>query len=207
MFITFEGGEGCGKTTLAESILEALKKDHDVLFTFEPGGTLFGSGIRQWVLEHRELKLTPPAELFLYLADRAQHIDELIVPALNAGKIVLSDRYADSSIAYQGVARGLGFDYVEECCHVATRGLVPDITFFVDIDPAIGLKRVLDRRKGKSTLDRIEREELAFHQKLRVGYQMIAKKYPSRIVTLDGTKTPQELFNEAFAIIQKRLKK
>lgn len=204
MFITFEGGEGAGKSTLAQKIGEELGKSHEVLFTREPGGTKLGEEVRSLLLHKREeIQVGAKAELFLFLAARIQHIEMVIQPALKLGKVVLCDRFSDSTIAYQGAARGLGIDYTENCTRLAIQDCTPDMTFFVNLDPQIGLMRA-----GKRTeLDHIEKEQLSFHQKVREGFLELARRYPTRIIVLDGTKSKQELFNDAMHHIQKKLQK
>jgi len=170
------------------------------VLTIEPGGTPFGAAMRKFILHTRdEIALSPTAELFSYLADRTQHIDEVILPGLAEKKVILSDRYYDSSIAYQGEARGLGFEWVEACCKIATRGLAPDLTFYLDLAPETGFERIRGR-----TPDHIERQKLSFHESVRRGYQKLAAKYPERIVTLDARRTPEELVDESVAIINER---
>ena len=190
-----------GKTTLAKNIAKHLTEaHHECVFTIEPGGTPFGVAMRNFVLHTRDqIHLSPTAELFTYLADRTQHIDEVILPGLAEKKVILSDRYYDSSIAYQGEARGLGFDWVEECCVLATRGLAPDLTFYLDLAPELGFERFRGRKP-----DHIEQQKLSFHEGVRRGYQKLAAKYPERFVTLDARRTANELSSEALAIINKR---
>ncbi|MBS0616499.1 MAG: dTMP kinase [Verrucomicrobia bacterium] len=190
MFITFEGGEGAGKTTLIDRLHTFLQKEgKSVLLTRAPGGTEVGALIRDILLRHEPL--SSRTELFLFLADRSEHVAQIIRPALANGAIVLCDRFNDSSVAYQGVGRGFGEQWVAELCAFACDGLQPDLTFYLDLDPKIGLQRV------QRTKDRIEGEKLAFHQKIRAAYLTIAKKEPARFHVLDATKTPEEVFEEA----------
>lgn len=202
LFITFEGGEGAGKTTLIEAIAQQLSSERrSVLKTREPGGTPLGEEIREILLKPRKEKLSPYAELSLFLASRAQHIQELIQPALSLGKVVLCDRFNDSSIAYQGMARGLGMEKVASFCQIASAGVTPQITFYLDIDPEIGLKRA----KSRHTQDRIEAEELSFHKKIREGYLLIAKKESSRFCVLDAEESPETVFQKAMELIYKHV--
>jgi len=196
VLITFEGGEGAGKTTLIDKI-EAwlLQKDLPLFRTREPGGTHLGEQIRQILLQTTD-PLSPYTELALFLASRAQHIEERIIPALKAGKIVLCDRFNDSSIAYQGSGRGLGLEKVDEVCTFFSQGLKPDLTLYLDIDPEIGLSRIL---RGK---DRIEVEKLSFHQKIREGYHFLRERYPKRFHLLDASKKPEEVFRAALKLIE-----
>lgn len=198
VFITFEGGEGAGKTTLIEEVLKwLLERDFPVLKTREPGGTPLGEQVRQILLQSAG-PISSYAELALFLASRAEHIKEKIIPALNEGKVVLCDRFNDSSIAYQGSARGLGMGRVSEVCQFFSQGLQPDLTLYLDIDPEIGLSRVLKAR-GK---DRIEAETLSFHQKIREGYHQIQKRDPHRFHLLDASQPPEEVFQAAIERIE-----
>lgn len=202
IFISFEGGEGAGKTTLIEELSKKLTLlGFTVLKTREPGGTKLGEHIRQILLQHtQDMPISARAELCLFLASRAEHVEEVILPALKEGKIVLCDRYNDSSLAYQGMARGLGIEEILPFCRFCTSGLEPSVTLYLDLDPKIGLERAKEHRKGES--DRIESEKLAFHQKIREAYHHLAKKFPARIQVLDARKSPREVFSEASAIIE-----
>ena len=194
MLITFEGGEGAGKTTLIQRLhIELKSQGKNVLQTRAPGGTQIGSAIRDMLLHIQGL--SSRAELLLFLADRAQHVEEVIAPALKEGRIVLCDRFNDSTLAYQGGARGFDEEWIQKLCAFATDTLQPDLTFYLDIDPEVGLRRV-SRSK-----DRIESEKLEFHQKIRAAYLRIAKKEPKRFHVLDASKTPEEVFGSACSII------
>ncbi|OGN65343.1 MAG: dTMP kinase [Chlamydiae bacterium RIFCSPHIGHO2_12_FULL_49_9] len=199
-FITFEGGEGAGKTTLIEKIAFRLSgQNRSVLRTREPGGTRVGEEIRKILLERREGEpLSPYAELSLFLASRAQHLSEIIKPALEKGAIVLCDRFNDSSIAYQGMARGLGMDEVEKVCRFMSGGIEPALTLYLDIDPEMGLARAKRDRGGQ---DRMESEAIAFHKKIREAYLRIHKKHPKRFHLLDAAMSPERVFEEAMKII------
>ncbi|MCE5293141.1 MAG: dTMP kinase [Chlamydiales bacterium] len=207
LFVTFEGGEGAGKSTLVRRLQEALQKEsYEVVVTREPGGTSFSEEVRNLVL-HRKGTMHPRSELFLFLASRIQHLEELIKPALMRGAIVLCDRFSDSSVAYQGEARGLGMEYVSSCCTLATGGMQPDLTFYVDLDPKIGLMRMHQRQASTNEApDRLENEALIFHEKVRTGFQKIAQANPSRIKTLDGNQTPDDLFTTAYTHLKQALK-
>lgn len=198
LFITFEGGEGAGKTTLIEGIFRHLTaKGFTVLKTREPGGTKMGEQIRALLLENGQGKVFPLAELSLFLASRAQHIGEVILPALEAGKIVLCDRFNDSSVAYQGIARGLGKEGVLRSCAFISQGLEPKLTFYLDIEPSLGLSRVQRTR----TQDRIEQEGLSFHAKIRQAYLELAAENPKRIHILDASLPKERVLQEAMAAI------
>lgn len=201
LFVTFEGGEGAGKTTLIEGLFRHLSASGlGVIKTREPGGTKLGEQIRSLLLEHRAEKVSPFTELALFLASRAQHIAEVILPALESGKIVFCDRFNDSSVAYQGIARGLGKEDVSGACSFFSQGLMPDLTFYLDIEPAIGMSRVQRAR----VQDRIEQEGLSFHAKIRSAYLELAKENPKRIHVLDATRPKERVFQEALELILKR---
>ncbi len=197
-FITFEGGDGAGKTTLMEGLYEyLLKKGAPVLKTRAPGGTDLGNKIRSLLLDGKK-SIDKRAELFLFMADRSQHVQEVILPALAENKIVLCDRFNDSTVAYQGAARELNSDRVRELCDFATGGLQPDFTFYLDIDPAVGLQRSI---KKSGTPDRMESEALAFHEKLRSAFHQIAEKEPSRVRVLDGSLPREVVLEQAMRIL------
>lgn len=197
MFISFEGGEGAGKSTLIQKIYEhLLQLEQPVLLTRAPGGTMTGELIRHLLLHHDEKDISSRSELFLFLADRAQHVQEVILPALAQKKIVLCDRFNDSTVAYQGGARGFDPSWVRQLCLFATQDLEPNLTLYLDIDPQEGLSRV------KRSKDRIEKEALSFHQKIRSAYLAIAKKDPKRFHVLDGSKAPHDVFEQALRLLQ-----
>lgn len=209
MFITFEGGEGAGKSTLALRIRDKLiSSGHKVIFTREPGGTHLGEEIRSLLL-HRgpTMQVGKEAELFLFLAARAQHIEEVIRPALDSGAIVLCDRFSDSTIAYQGAGKELGCDYVEACCQLVARWCEPDLTFLVDIDPTVGLARVDGRKQNNGVRDRMEQEALAFHKRVREGFLKRAQKFPERICILDGTQNKEQVFTQGYEHLLRYLRK
>lgn len=197
-FITFEGGDGAGKTSLIISLHAALiKKGLSVIQTRAPGGTEMGKVIRQLLL-HPQEPVAPRSELFLYLADRAQHVEEVIRPSLEEGKIVLCDRYSDSTVAYQGGGRGFGLEKMEELCAFATDGLQPTLTLYLDLDPEVGLMRVKEAMGRK---DQIESETLAFHQAIRQTFLHIAEKHPSRFRLIDASQSREEVFEQALKLI------
>lgn len=198
-FITFEGGEGAGKTSLIESIQKyLLDKELKFIITREPGGTSFGEHIRKLLLQEKKgIKISSKAELCLFLASRAQHIKEVIKPALDDNKIVLSDRYNDSSVAYQGYARGLGIDEVIKFSSYIIEDAIPDLTLYLDIDPKMGLSRV------KTKYDRIESETIEFHQKIREGFHILVEKFPQRIKIIDASKSKKDVFDRSINYISK----
>lgn len=202
-FITFEGGEGAGKTTLITQIAHELTQSgYTVIRAREPGGTELGEQIRE-ILLHKPGNLSPHSELCLFLASRAQHIAEVIGPALKKNYIVLCDRFNDSSIAYQGAARGLGMEKVSEFCTFISQGLEPNLTFYLDVSPESGLMRALKDRPQ----DRIEAEALSFHQKIREAYQLLHAKYPKRLQLLDASKPSADVYADALKFIYLLLKK
>lgn len=200
-FVTVEGGEGSGKTTLLHQLAAYLtQKGYEVVTTREPGGTGLGEMIREWLLQSHEVAIYSQAELLLFLAARLQHIEEKILPALRLGQIVLCDRFNDSTIAYQGGARGLGVKYVQKLCRLVCNSFQPQLTFFLDVDPEVGLSRSREVHKKEATsgqLDRIESETIQFHAEIRRTMQQLAKKEPFRIYTLDASKPQNQVLKEA----------
>jgi dTMP kinase len=189
VFVTFEGLDGSGKTTQAQLLAGSLRAaGQELVATREPGGTPLGEEVRRLLLGG--LEMTARAEAALFAAARAELVERVIRPALTAGKIVLSDRYIDSSLAYQGVARGLGIDEVYELNRVATGGLLPDVAFVLQLDPDVAAARAGD------TPDRIEREGSDFRRRVHDGYEAVAERFPDRVVLLDGARSPDELHEE-----------
>jgi dTMP kinase len=197
-FISFEGIEGTGKSTQAKLLQQRLLgAGHEVILTEEPGGTLISLRIREVLLSVDHTNMKPVTELLLYNAARAQHIEEVILPALNRGAVVITDRFTDSTFAYQGYGRGINMDLLESIDGIATNGLRPDITILLDIDVETGLKR--NRRINKT--DRLELEDVEFHQRVRKGYQELAAKEPERIKSLDASGGIEELSDVIARII------
>jgi len=183
-FISFEGIEGSGKSTQARLLAEALgRRGADVLLTAEPGGTAIGEGIRRLLLSEEHSGMDAVAELLLYAASRRQHVAEVIEPALCAGRVVVTDRFSDSTTAYQGWGRGLSLDLLAMLDSAATGGLRPGLTFLLDLDVETGLRRNAEANK----VDRLERESVEFHRKVREGYLAIAREEPRRVRLLDAS--------------------
>src|SRR5271167_2515324 len=200
LFITFEGPDGSGKSTQARMLAERLRgESRVVLESAEPGGTPIGQQIRRILLDPANKELTATAELLLMFAARAQNVEQWIVPALDEGKIVLSDRFTDSSIAYQGAGRGLGWDKVLELDRIACKGLVPDLTICVDIDSETGLSRAL-ARGGAET--RLEEQAIEFHRKAREAYHELARREPQRFRLIDGRGTPEAIAAKVWEQVQ-----
>jgi dTMP kinase len=195
MFIAFEGGEGAGKSTQETFLAEFLTaQGHEVVQTREPGGTPAAEAIREVVLSPRYAGLDPRAEALLFAAARGEHVAQVIRPALQRGAVVICDRYLDSSVAYQGIGRGLGAEAVRELSLWATHGLLPDLTIVLDIDPAIGLARVKEP-------DRLEAEPLSYHLKVRDGFLALAATEPERYLVVDADQPPEVIAG----IVQQRV--
>jgi dTMP kinase len=198
LFITFEGIEGCGKTTQIGHLTSFLKNSHrPFILTREPGGTEVGEKIRQILLSSENAGIEPMAELFLYVADRIQHYHQVIAPALREGKVVLCDRFADATTVYQGYGRGLDLTWIEELHARALKNVKPDLTFLLDLPVEVGLRRAWRRlREDQTKEDRFEKEALEFHQRVREGYLTLACKEPKRFIILDGMKDEKILHQE-----------
>lgn len=202
LFITFEGPEGAGKTTQIARLVEQLEGAGVAhILTREPGGTPLGTRIRQVVLLEPDLPVDPLPEFLLYSASRAQLVGQVIRPALERGEVVVCDRYADSSLAYQGAGRGLDAGLLAQITQAATGGLKPDLTFLLDLDPAIGLARAATRGEP----DRLERADLAFHQRVRAGFLALAQQEPERFRVLDGTQSPDDLAGQIWDVVENKL--
>ena len=209
LFITLEGPEGAGKTTQAGLLEQRLHPAYPILRTREPGGTTLGERIRALVLDAQEREMTPQAEMLLFAAARAQFVREIVEPALQAGQLVLSERYVDTSLAYQGYARGLGIEVVRQVNAVASRGLVPDLTFLLDIDPAVGLaraRRVSGTEGHRGEGDRLEQEAMAFHLRVREGFLLLAREEPTRMHVVDGNRDPRTVHEEIAGEVERFLR-
>lgn len=206
-FITLEGGEGSGKTTLQKQLADYLtQKGCEVITTREPGGTHLGETVRDWVLnQDSTVYLGNEAELLLFLAARAQHIEEVILPALKEGKIVICDRFNDSTVAYQGVARGLGVKHVQKLCQLVCGDVLPQLTLFLNVSPEIGLTRsrnVVKSHALQGELDRIESEDFAFHIKIQKAFEALARREPLRMYTIDANQSQTHVLKEAIRALE-----
>jgi len=195
LFITFEGIDGSGKTTQVMEFIRRLKNDSVPFLLFrEPGGTKIGEKVREILLDKSNTGMRPITELLLYSASRYQLTYQSIIPALETGKIVICDRFYDSTTAYQGYARGIDLSFIERLNSVATESLVPDLTFFLDISLLEREKRIRDK-----DLDRLEQEDIEFQKRVREGFFTIAKKEPERVVIIDGSRLSEEISNEIWS--------
>lgn len=208
MFITFEGIDGCGKTTQI-SMFEAILRERGISYvvTMEPGGTKIGEAIRRILLDVDNVHIDPLTELFLYEADRAQHIREVIKPAMEAGRWVICDRYFDATTVYQGITSGLQEKLIEQLNNKAVSGFKPDMTFLLDCPAEVGLERIEARDKTDKKKDRFEIESIDFHLKIRYGYLALANKYKNRIKIIDATLSEDRVAQKIKEIIDPYLPK
>ncbi len=204
LFITFEGIEGCGKSTQARLLTESLRvRGYEVLLTREPGGPRISEEIRTILLNKEFTEMNRLTEVFLYMASRAQHTLEWIIPTLEKGQIVICDRYYDSTYAYQGAAREIPDYEIETINTIATTGLKPDVTYIIDVPVEIGLERLHKGTKAED-IDRLESENFDFHRRVRAGYLKLAEKEPYRIIVIDGTKNIEEIHQDIMKNIKQR---
>lgn len=205
MFITFEGPEGSGKSSVLDKICHQLEHDgFNIVKTREPGGTPISEQIRNIILDKANTNLNPRTEALLYAASRRQHLVEKIWPALKEGKIVLCDRYLDSSLAYQGNARGLGYENILAINNFATENTFPDLTILFDIQPELGLERI--NKNSNREVNRLDLEKLDFHKKVREGFLELAKKYPERFYIVDASQPFLDVCLEVYDLIKYKLK-
>ncbi|KYD27298.1 dTMP kinase [Geobacillus sp. FSL W8-0032] len=203
-FFSFEGPEGAGKTTIISKLERFLREQgRAVLTTREPGGVRIAEAIRSLILNREYTEMDGRTEALLYAAARRQHLLERIVPALEAGCIVLCDRFVDSSLAYQGFARGLGIEEVWKINEFAIDGHMPDLTIYFDLDPRIGLERI---RHNAREVNRLDLEALSFHDKVREGYRRLVERFADRIVVIDASRSLDDVFAETAAVVLARLK-
>ncbi len=201
MFITFEGPEGSGKSTVAKEIYNRLLKEgKDVILTREPGGTPIAEEIRNVILDRKNTNMDCITEALLYAASRRQHLVEKVWPAIEKGTIVLSDRFLDSSLAYQGGGRGIGIQKILDINMHATEGFFPDLTLYFDIEPELGLERIA--KNSSREVNRLDLEKLEFHRKVHETFLELAKKYPNRYRLVDATKSLNEVIEDTYKIVE-----
>lgn len=199
MFITFEGTEGSGKTTVLREITKRLQEGRYIT-TREPGGVPIAEAIRSVILDERSTAMDEWTEAYLYTAARRQHLIERVIPALNEGKIVLCDRFIDSSLAYQGYARGLGIDTVESINRIVIGTYMPDLTIYFDVPPEVGLQRIFKNRSDE--VNRFDQESLNFHKKVYEGYTKVRERFPERIRTVDASQSIEQVIEEVWKIVE-----
>jgi dTMP kinase len=205
IFITIEGPDGSGKTTALQQVVPRLQQEMNrkVVATREPGGSPIAEKIRSLILDPSHTDMDSRTEALLYAASRRQHLIEKVLPVLESGDVIFCDRFVDSSIAYQGYARGIGEEGIREINQFATEGLEPDVTLYIDVPAEVGIQRIhanLDERE----YNRLDQEKLDFHEKVRAGYQQLAKANPERIVVVDGTMSREEVAESCYQIIKNR---
>ena len=200
-FITFEGPEGSGKTTVLNQINKLLSENYNVISTREPGGVSTGEEIRNILLDGENIDIR--TEALLFAASRREHLVEKVIPALKNDKVVLCDRYIDSSLAYQGHARGIGIEEVKKINEFAINGLYPDLTIYLDIDAEVGRERILKNQRSQNRLDK---ETLTFHQKVIEGYKTLIKTNPERFKVIDATQNIESVVSDTYEIILSYLK-
>ncbi|MCS6953765.1 MAG: dTMP kinase [Bryobacterales bacterium] len=207
LFLTFEGMDGCGKTTQMRLLAERLRRaGYDVVETVEPGGTAVGQQIRRILLDSTNREICPTAELLLYFASRAQNIEQVILPSLRAGKLVLSDRFTDSTLAYQGAGRRLGEEVVRQLEQIACGGLKPDLTVLLDIDLETSLARARARNLTEPRAGtRMDEQGAEFYQRVREAYRRLAEREPERFVVVDGRGEPEDVAEAVWAALTARL--
>jgi dTMP kinase len=202
-FLVFEGIDGSGKTTQLKLLGDKLSsRGYQMLYTREPGGTRIGEAVRGLLLDPQHSELVPAAEALLYAAARAQHVAQVILPALQEGKIVLCDRFLDSSLAYQGFGRGLDVEQLEKLNEAATAGLTPDLVILLDFLCDAGMERIMGSGR---VADRIEQENLAFHRKVRAGYLTLAGRDPGRYRIIDANRTIEQIHHDIVGVVEEIL--
>jgi dTMP kinase len=201
-FITFEGPDGSGKTTISRKVVEALKNEgYDVVYTREPGGIEIAEEIRNVILDPKNTKMDVRTEALLYAASRRQHLVEKILPALEAQKLVICDRFVDSSLAYQGTGRGIGLDEVFQINQFAIDDHMPELTLYLDVNAQTGLSRITSRKFK----DRLDREDVSFHRDVVKGYEEVVERFKDRIVKIDANRSIEAIVNDALKIIHERV--
>ena len=206
LFIVFEGGEGAGKSTILDKIYTWLEEiGYSCIKTREPGGIKISEKIRSVILDNENTEMDERTEALLYAAARRQHLVEKVIPALKDGKIVLCDRFIDSSLAYQGHARGIGIDEILDINKFAIEGFMPDLSIFFDLDPKLGLDRI--NKDSSREVNRLDNEKIDFHNRVREGYNLVMKMSGDRMVRIDASKGIDEVYNDVKDIINKYLDK
>ncbi|MFC3772412.1 dTMP kinase [Paenibacillus sp. GCM10012303] len=204
-FVTVEGGEGAGKTTAIRSIEQVLMQaGYEVVVTREPGGIAIAEQIREVILDKNNVTMDGRTEALLYAAARRQHLVEKVRPALQAGKAVLCDRFIDSSLAYQGYARGLGIDEIFDINRFAIDGTMPDLTLFLDVSPEVGLARIHANRERE--VNRLDLEALSFHERVRAGYRQLLERFPDRIIRVDADQSESDVVRALSDVVTDRLR-
>ncbi|GGG24425.1 dTMP kinase [Paenibacillus abyssi] len=204
-FITIEGGEGAGKTTLIDGLAKRISKlGRSVLITREPGGIPIAEDIRGVILDAGNTNMDARTEALLYAAARRQHLVEKVIPALNKGEIVICDRFIDSSLAYQGYARGIGMDAIWEINRFAVEETMPDLTLWMDVRPETGLARI--NKASSREINRLDLEGLVFHQKVQDGYRILQQRYPERIIRIDAEQPSELVLEQVFMELDQRFK-
>lgn len=204
MFITIEGGEGAGKSSLIGQLANTMQdKGYRVVVTREPGGIPIAEKIRTVILDPEHTTMDARTEALLYAASRRQHLVEKVIPALEAGEIVICDRFVDSSLAYQGHARGLGIDEVWQINQFAIGGTMPDLTIYMDVSPEVGLSRIASNPDRE--INRLDLERQSFHERVREGYHLLLNRFPDRIRRVDAEETPDRVLQAVVAIVGQRL--
>lgn len=205
-FITFEGLDGSGKTTVIRNVIESFKQSPDAdrfMYSREPGGNRIAEAIRKIILSEEYSEMDARTEALLFAAARRQHLVENILPALDAGKIIMSDRFVDSSLVYQGAGREIGMDAVASINDFATDGLVPDLTLYFEIDPQVGLERIQSNRQDE--VNRLDKDQLDFYQRVHEGYLKLAKENPQRIKVIDTSQSIEKVTDNVLTILNEFL--
>lgn len=203
-FITIEGPDGSGKTTVAKKLVEKLNNEGiKTIYSREPGGVAIAEKIRDIILDVNNINLDAKSEALLYAASRRQHLVEKVIPALNDGYVVICDRFIDSSLAYQGYARNIGIDEVYNINMFAIDNHLPDLTILLDIDPEIGINRIMKQRENE--VNRLDLEGIAFHKKVHEGYQILKEKYQNRFTIVNGNDTKDVVFDKVYKIVKEKL--
>lgn len=200
LFITFEGPDGSGKTTVSTEVCRRLEAEgYPVRYTREPGGSAIAEQIRKVILDPENTAMDARTEALLYAASRRQHLVEKVLPALNEGITVISDRFVDSSLAYQGMGRSIGMDEVFSINQFAIEGHMPEKTIFLNVDPNIGLERI---HKGRAVLDRLDQESAEFHERVLKGYQEVIQRYADRMIIIDANQEVEKVIEDAYQAVK-----